>query len=64
MKNEKITTRTILGRYTVLRKRLHKKRPLGYTKGTCFHGLHGGRWSLYVSRRKPQKAVRVSITDK
>ena len=64
MKNETITTRTILGRYTVLRKRTNKRRPLEYSRGKCFHRLHFGLWSLYVSLSEPQKAVRVSITDK
>ena len=64
MRKETVTTKKIMGRYTVLRKRISKRRPFEYCKGECFHALHLGKWSLYVSLPKPKKPLNVSITDK
>jgi hypothetical protein len=61
---ENITRKKILGRSFILRRRVAHKRPLGYKKGECYHGLHAGLFSLYVSLRKPQKQVNISIKDK
>jgi len=61
---ENITRTKVFGRSFILRKRLTHKRPVAYKRGDCFHGFHAGLFSLYVSLRKPQKRVNVSITDK
>jgi hypothetical protein len=61
---ENISRTKVLGRSFILRRRVAHKRPLGYKRGECFHGLHAGLFSLYVSLRKPQKRINVSITDK
>jgi len=61
---ENISRTKILGRSFILRRRVAHKRLMGYKRGECFHGLHAGLFSLYVSLRKPQKQVNVSITDK
>lgn len=61
---ENINHKKILGRSFILRRRLNRKRPVSYKRGDCYHGLHAGLFSLYVSLRKPQKRVNVSITDK
>ena len=61
---ENISRTKILGHSFILRRRVAHKRPVGYKRGNCFHGLHAGLFSLYVSLRKPQKRISVSITDK
>jgi hypothetical protein len=61
---ENINHKKILGRSFILRKRVNWKRPVSYKRGNCYHGLHAGLFSLYVSLRKPQKKLNVSITDK
>jgi len=61
---ENITRTKVLGRSFIIRKRLAHKRPLGYVKGDCYHGLHAGLYSVYISLRKPQKKVNISINDK
>ena len=61
---ENITQKRIMGRSFILRRRVAHKRPLSYKRGECYHGLHAGLYSVYISLRKPQKRVNVSITDK
>lgn len=61
---ENVTTTKILGRAFIVRRRVSQKRPVSYKRGTCYHGLHAGLFSLYVSLRKPQRKVNISITDK
>lgn len=61
---ENINHKKILGRSFIVRRRVSQKRPVSYKRGDCYHGFHAGLFSLYVSLRKPQRRVNVSITDK
>lgn len=61
---ENISRTKVLGRSFIVRRRVAQKRPVAYKRGTCYHGLHAGLFSLYVSLRKPQRKLNVSITDK
>ena len=61
---ENVTRTKVLSRSFIIRRRVAHRRPLSYKRGECFHGFHAGLFSLYVSLKKPQKQVNVSITDK
>lgn len=61
---ENITQKRVLGRSFIVRRRVSQKRPVAYKQGKCYHGFHAGLFSLYVSLRKPQRKVNISITDK
>ena len=62
---ENVTRTKVLGRSIIIRKRVSKRKPIGYASGSCFHKLDAGYWSLYVSLRKPQRKVGFGkITDK
>lgn len=62
---ENVTHKKVLGRSVIIRKRVSKRKPIGYASGSCFHKLDAGYWSLYVSLRKPQRKVGFGkITDK
>jgi len=61
---ENVTTKTILGRHTIVRRRANKKRPVSITNGKCYRAFHGGKWSFYIAKSAPQKKVNVSINDK
>ena len=62
---ENVTRTKVLGRSIIIRKRVAKRKPIGYASGSCFHKLDAGYWSLYVSLRKPQRKVGFGkITDK
>ena len=62
---ENVTRTKVLGRSVIIRKRVSKRKPIGYASGSCFHKLDAGYWSLYVSLRKPQRKVGFGkITDK
>ncbi len=61
---ENVTTKTILGRHTIIRRRVSKKRPVSYVNGKCYRSIHGGKWSFYIAKAAPQKKVNVSINDK
>ena len=64
MTNENVHTGRILGRYTIIRKRLALSKPWHYRSGKCYHAFHGGKWSLYIQKSKPAKKVNISINDK
>ena len=60
-----VTRKKVFGRSIIIRKRVSKRKPIGYASGSCFHKLDAGYWSLYVSLRKPRKAVNFGkIVDK
>jgi hypothetical protein len=59
-----VTTQTILGRHTIVRHRVSKKRPVSITSGKCYRAFHAGRWSIYVAKSTPAKAVNISINDR
>jgi len=59
-----VTTQTIFGRHTIVRHRVSKKRPVSITSGKCYRAFHAGRWSVYIAKATPAKAVNISITDK
>ena len=62
---ENVTRTKVLGRSVIIRKRVAKRKPIGYASGSCFHKLDAGYWSLYVSLRKPQRKIGFGkITDK
>ena len=62
---ENVTRTKVFGRSVIIRKRVAKRKPVGYASGSCFHKLDAGYWSLYVSLRKPQRKVGFgTITDK
>jgi hypothetical protein len=62
---ENVTRKKVFGRSVIIRKRVSKRKPVGYSSGSCFHKLDAGYWSLYVSLRKPQRKVGFGkITDK
>ena len=62
---DNVTRKTVFGRSVIIRKRVSKRKPIGYSSGSCFHKLDAGYWSLYVSLRKPQRKVGFgTITDK
>ena len=62
---DNVTRKTVFGRSVIIRKRVQKRKPIGYASGSCFHKLDAGYWSLYVSLRKPQRKVGFgTITDK
>ena len=54
---ENVTRTKVFGRSVIIRKRVSKRKPIGYASGSCFHKLDAGYWSLYVSLRKPQRKV-------
>ena len=54
---ENVTRKKVFGRSVIIRKRVSKRKPIGYSSGSCFHKLDAGYWSLYVSLRKPQRKV-------
>ena len=41
----------------IARKRVLKKRPIGRTFGPTFVGYHWGKFSLYIERKAPAKAI-------
>ena len=61
---ENVTTQKILGRHTIVRHRMKKKRPFSITGGKCYRAFHAGRWSIYVAKSTPAKQVNISIKDK
>lgn len=61
---ENVTTKKILGRSFIIRKRTRDSKPFSYTRGPCFHIVNAGYWYFSVSVRKPQRKVNISITDK
>lgn len=54
---DNVTRKTVFGRSVIIRKRVQKRKPVGYSSGSCFHKLDAGYWSLYVSLRKPQRSI-------
>jgi len=54
---DNVTRTKVFGRSVIIRKRVSKRKPIGYASGSCFHKLDAGYWSLYVSLRKPQRKV-------
>ena len=54
---DNVTRTKVFGRSVIIRKRVQKRKPIGYASGSCFHKLDAGYWSLYVSLRKPQRKV-------
>jgi hypothetical protein len=54
---ENVTRTKVLGRSIIIRKRKRDRKPLSYTRGSCFHIVNAGYWYLSVSLRKPRKAV-------
>ena len=54
---ENVTRTKVLGRSIIIRKRVRKLRSPGFSTGPCFRRFDYGLWSLYISLRKPRKAV-------
>jgi len=54
---ENVTTKKILGRSVIIRKRKIKNRPISYKVGDCFRQFHAGKYSFYVSLPKPKREV-------
>ena len=62
---ENVTRTKVFGRSVIIRKRVVKRKPIGYASGSCFHKLDAGYWSLYVSLRNQQRKVGFgTITDR
>ena len=62
---DNVSRNKVFGRSVIIRKRAIKKKPLGYTKGKCFHQFDNGFYTLYVERSVPAKAIGFGkITDK
>mgnify|MGYP001549946806 CR=1 FL=1 len=62
---ENISRTKVLGRSVIIRRRIIKRKPWRYSRRKCFHKFDAGKWSFYVSLRKPRKAVNFGkIVDK